>query len=267
MDTQSTPRPLGRAGSQAGAMLLLMAGLAGFGYAVAVAGLVTEGDATRTTQDLIASRGLFAAGIGSLFGVVVLDVLVAWALYVFFRPVHRAIAMLGAVLRYVYAAIFALALNQLVGVLGLVNTDAAEVSGDVPGQVMAGLARFTNIWDAGLIVFGLHLIVLGWLGLRSGYVPKFVGVLLAAAGVGYLVDSVGALTTSGQWTDVATFTFIGELAFALWLVIRGRRVRTSHPRTLAATPPRGLERHAMLEREAPERVAAVASGGGVREGE
>lgn len=243
MDEQSIHRPVGRAGLQAGAMLLLMAGLAGFGYAVAVAGLVTEGDAIRTTQDLIASRGLFAAGILSLVGVVALDVLVASALYLFFRPVNRTAAMFGAVLRYVYAAIFAFALSQLVGVLGLVNTDAAEVSGDVPGQVMAGLTRFTNIWDAGLIVFGLHLIVLGWLGFRSGYVPKVVGVLLAAAGAGYLVDSVGALTTSGQWTDVSTYTFIGELLFALWLVIRGRRVRTSDPRTLDATPPQGVERY------------------------
>lgn len=216
-------------------MLLLMAGLAGFGYAVAVAGLVTEGDAARTTQDLIASRGLFAAGILSLAGVVALDVLVAWKLWVFFRPVNRTVAMLGAGLRSLYAAIFALALSQLVGVLGLVNGDAAEVSVDVPGRVLAGLARFTDIWDAGLIAFGLHLLVLGWLGFRSGYVPKVVGVLLAAAGVGYLVDSVGALTTSGQWTDVATFTFIGELVFALWLVIRGRRVRTSDRRTVDAT--------------------------------
>ena len=52
-----------------------MAALAGFGYAVAVAGLVTDGDAARTTHDLIASRGLFAAGILSLAGVVALDIL------------------------------------------------------------------------------------------------------------------------------------------------------------------------------------------------
>ena len=226
MNNQSRHHPLGRAGRQAGAMVLLMAGLAGFGYAVAVAGLVTEGDAVRTTQDLIASRVLFGAGILSLFGVVALDVLVAWKLYLFFSPVNRAVAILGAGLRSLYAVIFALALSQLVGVLGLANGDAAKISVDVPGQVVAGLTRFTDIWDAGLIVFGLHLVVLGWLGFRSGYVPKVVGVLLAAAGVGYVVDSVGALTTSGQWTDVATFTFIGELVFALWLVIRARRVRT-----------------------------------------
>ncbi len=235
MSTLSRHKPLGRAGRQAGAVLLLMAGLAGFGYAVAVAGLVTEGDAARTTQDLIASRGLFGAGILTLSGVVALDVLVAWKLYLYFSPVNRAVAMLGAGLRSLYAAIFAVALSQLVGVLGLVDRGAGEVSGGVPGQVLAGLNRFTDIWDAGLIVFGLHLVVLGWLGFRSGYVPRVVGVLLAAAGVGYLVDSLGSLMTSGQWTDVATFTFVGELVFALWLVIRGGRVRTGGgPRVAAA---------------------------------
>ncbi|MGV8965520.1 MAG: hypothetical protein ACOH2F_04505 [Cellulomonas sp.] len=47
----------------------------------------------------------------------------------------------------------ATALSQLVGVLVLANGDTAEGSVDLPGQVMAGLARFTDIGDAGLVVF------------------------------------------------------------------------------------------------------------------
>ena len=105
MKVQPAGRPVGRSGLAAGVMLVLMAGLATFGYLVAVDGLVTEGDAVRTTQDLMASQSLFRAGILSLAGVIALDVLVAWALVRFFAPVSRTGAMVGAVLRTVYAAV------------------------------------------------------------------------------------------------------------------------------------------------------------------
>jgi len=241
MDTQSTKRLPGRVGLAAGVMLLLMAGLAAFGYVVAVDGLITPGDAVRTTHDLLASRGLFAAGILCLAVVLVLDVLVAWTLYLFFKPVNRAGAMLAAMLRTGYAALYAVALSQLVVVLRLLDdggVSAAPGGGELPGQVVAGIGRFTDLWNVGLILFGLSLLVLGWLGFTSGTVPKLIGVLLAVAGVGYVLDSAVALASPGSWTPVSTYTFVGELVFALWLVSRGRRARTRERRMVDDALPR-----------------------------
>ncbi|MFJ2239319.1 DUF4386 family protein [Streptomyces sp. NPDC087859] len=53
-----------------------------------------------------------------------------------------------------------------------------------------------GIWNAGLIFFGIHLL-LGLLAFRSDYVPRVLGVLLALAGLGYLVDSLGTSLSSG----------------------------------------------------------------------
>ena len=83
-------------------------------------------------------------GEASQAAVIVLDVLVAWALYRFLKPASRIVALLGAVLRDVYAAVYAVALFQLVGVLGLLTSSS---SGAPPAdEVMAGVTRFTNIW-------------------------------------------------------------------------------------------------------------------------
>ena len=79
----------------------------------------------------------------------------------------------------------------------------------------------------GLGLFGLHLLLIGYLAYRSGYVPKFLGVLLAIAGLGYLADTFGTMLSPGSWTAVASFTFIGEFLLALWLVIWGRRLALS----------------------------------------
>ncbi len=51
--------------------------------------------------------------------------------------------------------------------------------------------------------------------------PKVLGVLLAVAGAGYLVDSFTAVL--GSPTNVGAFTFVGEFLLAVWLLIRSRK--------------------------------------------
>ena len=66
-----------KASTTAGLALLVMSALSGFGYIVAVKGLVTQGNAALTAKDIIGSETLFRLGILSLFLVVALDVVVA----------------------------------------------------------------------------------------------------------------------------------------------------------------------------------------------
>ena len=83
---------------------------------------------------------------------------------------------------------------------------------------------FQDIWHVSLILFGLHLVLIGYLACKSGYVPRVLGVLLVIAGGGYLVDSFSALLVPGYSVNVAAFTFIGEALFMLWLLAKGRNV-------------------------------------------
>ena len=52
---------------------------------------------------------------------------------------------------------------------------------------------FNAMWQVGLGLFGCHLLLLGYLVIRSSYVPTWLGVLLVAAGGGHLIDSVGTI--------------------------------------------------------------------------
>jgi Domain of unknown function (DUF4386) len=230
-------RPVRRASLIAGAALLLMSALAGFGYNFAIHGLVTPGNAARTAQDIMAHQGLFRAGIASLFVVIALDVVVALGLYRVFSPVSKPISALAAGMRLVYAGIFAVAVFQLVGAARLLGGTSLPASGAarVQAQALSDINRFTDIWHAGLILFGLYLLVIAWLAWRSGYVPKLLGVLIAIAGLGYIYDSIGQFVSGGSWTQVSTVTFIGEFLLALWLVLRGRCITVSQP-VLRAEP-------------------------------
>jgi Domain of unknown function (DUF4386) len=223
-------RAIRNASLTAGVGLLLMSAFAGFGVFAAVEGLVTPGNAARTTRDIAASEGLFRLGIVSLFLVIALDVVVAWGLYRVFGPVSQGLSLLAAWLRIVYGGIFMVAIGQLLGVPRLLGNDdylAAFGADQVQAQALLRIDTFYDIWDAGLFLFGLHLLVIGYLAYRSGYVPRLLGVLLCIAGFGYTFDSFIAVFSPSALIEITTFTFIGEFLLALWLVIRGRRLTLS----------------------------------------
>lgn len=216
---------MGQAALVAGVGLLAMAVLAGFGALVAVEGLVTRDDAARTASDIAASEGMFRLGVLSLLVVIALDIVVAWALYRVFAPVDEALSLLAAWTRLAYAVVFLVAITHLLGALRLIG----DGTGAMPAEqrdalVLAEVDAFYDVWDAGLLLFGLHLLVIAYLAYRSGFVPRWLGVLLAIAGTGYALDSVAAVMSGGSWPAISTFTFLGEPLLAFWLVLRGRHL-------------------------------------------
>jgi Domain of unknown function (DUF4386) len=226
----------------AGAGLLLMAALSVFGNFVAIAGLVTKGDAARTAKDITASESLFRLGILSMLIVVALDVVVACALYRVFSPVSKSGSMLAAALRLAYAGVFMVAIGQLLGVLRLLGNDgylSVFGSDQLHAEALLGINAFTDLWHASLLLFHLHLhlLVIGYLAYRSNYVPKFLSVLVAIAGLGYATDTVGAVLSRGTWTGVSSFTFRAPIDPGGWYrspfssrPVHGRLLRWRSPR-------------------------------------
>jgi hypothetical protein len=226
-----------RASATAGIGLLLMIVPAFLGNFVALEGLVTPGDAARTAADITASEVLFRFGIANLFAVVVLDIIVAVALYRVFVPVSAGIATLAAAARLVYAGIFMVAISQLVGVANLLGgpESIAVVSSEhARAQAWLGIEAYRDTWNAGLLVFGLHLLLLGRLAWRSGYVPRVVAVLLGVAGVGYAFDTVAAVLVGHGAPTIAEFTFLGEVLLAIWLIRWSRCLARGQARPLGA---------------------------------
>ncbi|HCJ94767.1 MAG TPA: hypothetical protein DHV69_06095 [Sphaerochaeta sp.] len=92
------------------------------------------------------------------------------------------------------------------------------------------LTRFDRIWSFGLIVFGIHLILLSVASFR--YENKVLGILLLAAGVSYLLIHTmeGFLPRFSDFTGrlesiLAIPMTLGEMVFALWMIIRGGKTK------------------------------------------
>jgi Domain of unknown function (DUF4386) len=199
----------------AGISLAIMAVLGGFANFGAIVPLITRGDAEQTAQNISGAPVLFFAGVVSFVIVALLDVIVAGALYMLFKSVNRRVSAAAAWLRSGYAVLLLVALSQLV--IGF------TLLGD-PEAALPVLESFNTIWVISLGVFGVSLLLVGYLAVRSGFVPKVFGILLAVAGLGYLADAVGMVFISDFTAVFAQFMFVGEVAIIFWLLISGRRL-------------------------------------------
>jgi hypothetical protein len=212
----------------AGLGLLLMVVTAPISELYVFPKLIVPGDAAQTVKQLTMGRGLFVLGIFGYLITFIADIVVAWALYVFLKPVNKNLSLLTALFRLVYGAIALVALANLATIYKMITTTSYSTFLDgsqFNNQVMLTYYSFKNIWYFGILFFALHLGLLGYLALRSGYIPKIFGVLLLISSLGYVTTTVQPYVFPGQRIDFAKYTFYGELFFMLWLLIKGWRVK------------------------------------------
>jgi hypothetical protein len=225
---ETSPR---RAARIAGFANLIVFVLAIFANFFVVEGLIEPGDAAATAANIMDSEGLFRSGLVAFTVVFVLDLVITWALYVFFKTVNRDLSMLAALFRLVYTVLLGVALIGFFLVLQLVSGAgylSVFESGQLDAQVMLSLDVFNYGWLIGLVCFGVHLILLGYLILKSGFIPRVLGILLILAGAGYVIDTF-ANALLANYDDYATVfllivavpSVVGELAFTIWLLWRG----------------------------------------------
>jgi hypothetical protein len=190
--------------------------------------LVIPYQAAETARNIIAHQGLFTAAIFAYFITFVLDLVLSWSLYHLLKPVNKSLSQLTAGFRLVYTILALVALNNLLTALRLLTTPEylnLFTQDQVQALAMVALRAFKNHWYFGLLTFGIHLIMLGYLVFKSTYIPRILGVALAITGLGYLLTSLRPYVAPDLNVDFAMFTFYGELLFMIWLLVRGQRIQ------------------------------------------
>jgi hypothetical protein len=208
----------------AGFGLLLMVVSIALAEAVAMADIIVDGNAAATANNILTNQGRFRFGIVAHLTVIILDLVVAWALYVFLKPAKDSLSLLAAWSRLVYTIIYGVALVNVYSIFQLLgNADYLSVfeTPAIQAQVMLSLNAFRDTWDVGYIFFGLHLALLGIVAYRSGFIPRAFGILLLIAGVSYLIDYLSLLLFPNLGLGLSFIFGWGELIFMLWLLIRG----------------------------------------------
>lgn len=211
----------------AGLGLLVMAVAAPFAELYVLPKLIVPYMTAQTAANIQAHESLFTAAIYAYFITFICDLIVAWALYILLKPVNEHLSLLTALFRWVYTVIAIMALMNLITALGLLTTPKYLTifeKDQLYAQAMVSIRAFKNHWYFGIILFAIHLFLLGYMVIKSTYIPKILGILLIITGTGYLLNSIRPYFFPSISIDFAMFTFFGELVFMLWLLIKGRKL-------------------------------------------
>lgn len=187
--------------------------------------LYVADDQVATLAHLADWEGLARAGIALEIGTVGFQVLVALWFYRLFRSVDTfaagAIAVFG-----VMNAVAILGSAAMLGVALEVVHGGQVVATDPAGTVQALYVASENFWAVGNLFFGLWLVPMGWLAVRSGWFPRLLGRLLLIGGVGYVASALVSYLLPGADLLVGVLVVpatVGELWMLGYLIVIGVR--------------------------------------------
>ncbi|MEO1240990.1 MAG: DUF4386 domain-containing protein [Pseudomonadota bacterium] len=166
-----------------------------------LANFVVPGDTATLAKDIEANTRLFGFAVFGYLLVLVLDSIIGLALYVVLKPANKKLALLTAGLRLLYAGALVIGLFALV--LQFI---------DVYGYALI------KLW--GYVFFALHILVLGYSVLKSGYIPKSLGILLIIASFSYVVFFIELQLPEAFLVLIMLTMLSAELALSIWLIVK-----------------------------------------------
>lgn len=193
--------------------------------------LIVPGDADVTASNILQSQTLFRMGFVADSIMLLVDVAIALVLYILLKPVNRILSLTAAAFRLMQAAI--LGLNLLNYYAALLLLTGAGYIATFEGKELNLLAMFflnlhSHGYDLGLIFFGVSNLILGYLVIKSKYIPAILGFGLIGAALVYLSGSYTRFLFPSYVSfmePVYIIPLIAELSFCLWLLVKGVRVQ------------------------------------------
>lgn len=221
---------------------LLYLGLAltgALGYQVVRGQLYVADHPGETLSNLVEHTSLARLGIVLELGIVLTQALAAVWFYRLFRSVDAFAAGLIAVFGMVNAMAILGSAALLATALDVADDKSLALSGGAAATAQLLYVISGHLWGVAGLFFGLWLIPMGWLVVRSRLLPKVLGQLLMVGGVGYVLSTfvsyafANAALAAGLLTVPAT---IGELWMVGYLVLFGVRTEPKSTPATDSTP-------------------------------
>jgi Domain of unknown function (DUF4386) len=234
------PKTLART---AGVLYLLLAGAA-FNEGYVLPRIVKSGDAAATARNIRASATLFRLGFAGDLVAATCWLLLAMALYLLLSHVHQltaaamvTFAAVGAAIQYLnqlsqYTALTIATSEPYTRAFGRAGSDGLTL-------LFAGMQH--NGYLIASMFFGLWLLPLGYLVIKSGYFPRPLGALVVIGGFAYVASLFTQILAPAAGTRAApvfiTIAGTAELCFLAWLLVKAVKVPAPASQAPAIAPP------------------------------
>ena len=184
--------------------------------------LVVKGDAAATAANILAHEPLFRLAFAGDLLVVVIYIVFTVLMYDLMKPVSRSVSLLAAFFSLIGCAIQAFAcLFELPPLTVLKHEQFLGVFKVEQLQALAylSLKLYSQAYGIGLVFFAFYCLVIGYLVFKSTFLPRILGVLIAASALAWMTF---------LWPPLAAKYFryllvldLGELSLVLWLLVMG----------------------------------------------
>lgn len=166
-----------------------------------LANFVVLGDTAALASDIETNPRFFRFAVVGYLLVLALDSIIGLALYAVLEPANEKLALLTGTLRLLYAGAL------IIGLFALVFQII-----DVYGYASTKLL--------GYVFFAFHIFVLGYSVIKSGYIPKSLGMLLIFASFTYVVFFIDFPLPETLMVLIMLTMAIAELALSIWLIVK-----------------------------------------------
>ena len=221
----------------AGVLFLLSMVAGGFGEAYVPSKLIVSADPTATAANLRNFDFLYRLGFASFLIESLCDTALALILYVLLKPINKQLSLLAAFFGLMATATFAFA--ELFYFAPQLILGRAYLNSFTPDQVNSLVLLSLKFYGyAGMLVtayYGMAWIFRSYLIFRSSYLPKFLAVLMAIGGIGFVVRNFLLILAPAYASDVLLMLmFPGGLIMTVWLLVKGVNVQKWHSKVEAA---------------------------------
>jgi len=226
------------ADAAAGQLVRLRARMAGGFYLMVIiagsvalflrSGLVVRGDAAATATNILAAEPLFRLGVAAELIASACYIVVVALLYGLLLPVSRSISFVAACIGLAGCIVGAVLQVTFLTTLLLLR-GAPDLAALDPDQLQAIALISLKLGEHGTSIsfffFGTYCLLLGYLVLRSTFLPRILGALLAIAGLAWVTGSLTMILSPPLAVTLFPYAIpvggFGEAAFTLWLLVMG----------------------------------------------
>ena len=192
--------------------------------------LIVRENAIETYNNIVTNESLFKIGILCDLIMYTTFIFLSLALYKLLKQINKNVAITMVVLILVSVPISYVNLISKLDILSLINGTNSLQPIELNEQylkVMTLLKSYSNGILIVQIFWGLWLFPFGYLVFKSGFLPKFFGILLMVGCFGYITDFLGYFFFPEDYGKTLISTIaslphaLGEIGICLWLLIIG----------------------------------------------
>lgn len=200
--------------------------------------ILVDDNIVTTISNIKAHMPMFHFSIFASLIVQLIQIILVLLLYKLLSHTSKTAGIL--MIAFIVPAVSVAMLNEvnLLAISGLVSGAAytASLTTEHIGELVSLLF---SMHQAGVFIaqifWGIWLFPMGYLVYHSGYIPRFIGVLLMIGCFGYLADSLFFVLNIDIGFTVSEYTFLGEVLLPLWLVFKAADIAKKHPECAVQT--------------------------------